>query len=315
MTVPRVLRLAAVLALVCGWCARLEMRGETVTLFPVADTTILEVFPTNNIGAFPWLNAGTTQNYTSNRALLKFDVAAALPAGATITEAQIYLWVIKRPADDVADSLFSLRRVLRSWGEGTNTDSGTNLFPLFVSLPSGPGDATWTHSRWSTNQWTAPGGLEGADYAAGFSAQAFVGGVASEPYFFEGGGATADVQLWLDQPEQNFGWMLKSEEEQTAFTARRFGSRELEDTAASPQLVITYLPPIIITDVHTATNRLFLTFNTDFGYPYRVEQRPALGGTNTWATLTNLGLVLSPGPRTVSDSLTNGQRFYRVRRN
>ena len=125
----------------------------------------------------------------------------------------------------------------------------------------------------------------------------------------------ADVQLWLDHPEQNFGWMLKTEEEQSNFTARRFGSRELEDPFESPQLTITYLPPLLITDARAVSNRLSLTFDTSFGYSYRVESLAAMAGSNAWSTLTNFGLVLSPGPRTATDTLTNAQRFYRVRRN
>jgi len=35
---------------------------------------------------------------------------------------------------------------------------------------------------------------------------------------------------------------------------------------------------------------------------------------NAWITLTNFGLILNPGPRTATDSLSNTQRFYRLRR-
>jgi hypothetical protein len=108
--------------------------------------------------------------------------------------------------------------------------------------------------------------------------------------------------------------MLKTEDETSRFTARRFGSRELQDPAGSPQLVITYLPPVRIHTIQAASNQVSLTFNADIGYFYRVEACGGLGVTNAWAVLTNHGLALTPGPRTTTDVTTNAQRFYRVRR-
>ena len=290
------------------------LHADSLTIFPVADATMIELRPSNSIGSASWITAGITQNGNTNRALLKFDVAAALPAGSTIIDVGVNVWVTRQPVDGYAEALFSLRRMLRPWGEGANPDPPSSPG---LGLPALPGDATWTHAFHDTNAWTIPGGLEGVDYSASFSSAALISGVRAEAYFFESGGAIADVQLWLDHPEQNFGWMLKSESEEgleARFTARRFGSRELQDEFASPQLIINYLPPITITNAHVSSNRLSLSFATAFGYSYRVEARGVAAGTNAWTTLTNYGLILSPGPRTATDSLTSTQRFYRVRR-
>ena len=300
-----------VLAWLC--CAVLvpALPAASLTLFPVADATMIQRKPTNSLGAASWISAGTTQNGNSNRALIKFDVAAALPAGATITDTGLRVWVTRDPRDGNTDSIFSLRRMLRPWGEGTNPDPSSS--PGF-GLPALPGDATWKHAFHDTNAWTIPGGLDGTDYSATLSCITSIAGVNTDPYLFEAGGAIADVQLWLDHPEQNFGWMLKSEDELSRFTARRFGSRELEDAFASPQLTITYVPPVVITNVSAISNCFSLSFDTTFGYSYRVETRDEAAGTNAWITLTNFGLVLSPGLRTATDSITSTQRFYRVRR-
>ncbi len=286
-------------------------RADQVTLFPSADATLIELKPTNSLGGATWLAAGLTQNGNTNRALIKFDIAAAVPAGATILDIGVRVTVTRTPVDGNADSLFSLRRLLRAWNEGSALPEDSQYPGL--GAPAQPGDATWTHASWSTNEWTIPGGQEGVDYAGGFSSATGIAGLGD--YSFEGSGLITDAQLWLDHPEQNFGWMLKTEEEESIFTARRFGSRELEDAGESPQLLITYLPPIVLTNVHVASNRLSLTFNTEFGYPYRVESRNAADGTNAWTVLTNFGLILSPGPRTATDALTNAARFYRARRN
>ena len=288
------------------------VRADEVTIFPSADATLIELKPTNSLGGAGWISAGITQNGNTNRALIKFDVAAAVPAGSTIIDIGVKVWVTRTPVDGNADSLFSLRRMLRPWNEGAALPED----PLYPGLgaPAQPGDATWTHASWGTNAWTVPGGQQGVDFAAGFSASAGIAGKKTDGYLFESGGMIADVQLWLDHPEQNFGWMLKTEEEESIFTARRFGSRELEDPFESPQLIITYLPPLVITNIHVVSNRLSLTFDTIFGYSYLVESRATFGGTNAWLTLTNFGLVLDPGPRTVTDALTNAVRFYRARR-
>ena len=286
-------------------------RADQVTLFPSADATLIELKPTNSLGGATWLAAGLTQNGNTNRALMKFNVVAAIPAGSTIVDIGVAVTVTRTPVDGNADSLFSLRRMLRPWNEGSNVPSDSQYPGL--GAPAQRGDATWTHASWGTNAWTIPGGLEGVDFAADFSAGTGIADIGT--YLFEGGGMSTDVQLWLDHPEQNFGWMLKTEEEQSIFTARRFGSRELEDLGESPLLIITYLPPIVITNVHVVSNRLSLSFNTEFGYPYRVESRATAGGTNAWTVLTNFGLILSPGPRTATDALTNATRFYRARRN
>jgi hypothetical protein len=108
--------------------------------------------------------------------------------------------------------------------------------------------------------------------------------------------------------------MLKSEDELSRFTARRFGSRELEDAGESPQLVITYLLPTRIHATQSASNQVSLTFNADIGHFYRVEKLDALPGTNGWTVLTNYGLVLTQGPLTATDTITGAQRFYRVSR-
>jgi hypothetical protein len=311
MTIPSPPRTVAVFAgLLClglGLCGR----ADTVTLFPVADATLIELRPSNSMGAGNFINSGTTQNGNSNRALLKFDVAAAVPSGSTITDVGLYVTVTRDPVDGYNPSPSSLRRMLRPWGEGANPTPITS--PGF-GLPALPGDATWSHSSWGTNAWTVPGGLEGVDFSATISTTATIAEQRTKPYFFESGGTIADVQFWLDHPESNFGWMLKSEDELSRFTARRFGSRELEDAGESPQLVITFLLPVGIHSVQVASNRLSFEFNAEFGHFYSVETRAAVSGTNSWGVLTNYGLVLTSGELTATDGITNSQRFYRVRR-
>ena len=97
------------------------------------------------------------------------------------------------------------------------------------------GDATWIHTFFDTSFWTNPGG----DFSESISA--------SQEVAFEGSytwGSTvnmvADVQLWLDQPETNFGWILiGNEDEDSGSTAKRFDSRE-NSVSVRPLLTVDF---------------------------------------------------------------------------
>ena len=52
----------------------------------------------------------------------------------------------------------------------------------------------------------------------------------------------ADVQLWLDTPATNFGWLLRGNEI-TSQSVKRFDTREHVDPLARPSLTIEYTPP------------------------------------------------------------------------
>ena len=189
---------------------------ETVFLTPVADTALLQAFPSNNFGAPAYFNSGTTQTYLTNRALMKFDLATALPAGAKITFAQLSLEVVGQPVDGDTPSSFQLRRMLRDWGEGTKQGH-----PPTLGAPATMGEANWTHRfALTSNEWAAPGGVEGIDFAAANSGEQFVYGISLSPYLFD---ATTDMltdlQSWLAHPETNFGWMLLSLSETENFSA------------------------------------------------------------------------------------------------
>ena len=111
------LRHTAILLLGLSHAAVL-LRAETIYLTPIADTALLQQYPSNNLGAQLYVNSGTTQIFTTNRALIKFDLAGQLPAGAQITALSLTLEVVGQPVDGDAPTTFELRRMLRDWGEG-----------------------------------------------------------------------------------------------------------------------------------------------------------------------------------------------------
>src|SRR5207249_366366 len=90
-----------------------------VTLLPVADTSLFEYAPDNNLGGGSLVagSIGINRQGKRSRALIQFSMTN-LPADAAIlTSATLRLSVIKLPGSGV-DSMFDLHRVLHSWGDG-----------------------------------------------------------------------------------------------------------------------------------------------------------------------------------------------------
>lgn len=234
MIVPRLLRFPAALlsALVLFSPAR---AAETVSLQPSADTSLMQVAPQNNLGGADFFNAGTSGIGTRNRALLFFDLGSAIPAGAVITGAELSMEVVHQPGSGQQNSFFSLRRMFRSWGEGAQTPADPNSRGF--GAPAAPGEAAWDFRFAPDVLWTAPGGGAGTDFSDDLSATALVSGVGQPVLFESTGQLVVDLQRWLDQPQQNFGWMLKTESETTSRTARSFASRE---SGFGPVLTVTF---------------------------------------------------------------------------
>lgn len=210
--------------------------ADSLTLRPVADTTLVETAPNNNLGGQTFSNAGTTQNFTKNRALFRFDVTG-IPNGSVVQSASLVFEVTKQPVDGYAPADFGLHRMLVAWGEG-NKIAADPRSPGQGALATA-GEATWNSPAAMTGAiWAAPGGQLGTDFVAANSAGQTIYSTANSPYFFTSSQLAADVQLWLDNPGGNFGWMLRANDEGPNFTARRFGSRE--DAINAPQLILQY---------------------------------------------------------------------------
>src|SRR5882724_3068658 len=197
-------------------------RPASLILAPSGDATMIEVAPTNSNGGQDFFNCGTTQNGPRNRALLRFDLSS-LPTNTTILSAAVVVSVVHVPAEPAVSAPFSLHRMLRDWGEGTNVA----VQNIGQGAPAKLGDATWTHAQFNTNAWAAPGGAPGVDFAAFESGSTFIYDIGGSPYTL--GPTTelaSDVQDWVQNPSINYGWMFLCGDEGTRFTAKRFGSRQ-----------------------------------------------------------------------------------------
>jgi len=171
--------------------------------------------------------AGRTNQpmFSVRRALLRFDVAAALPENALIDRAFLSLY---QHSSNVAPSAVSLHRVLDDWGEGASFTGGGG------GAPAEPGDATWLHTFWDTHYWVQ----EGGHFIPHASATEVVEG--TEHYTWQSTAQLVNnVRLWLHAPQQNFGWLVMGDEE-TGGSVKRYDSREGD---RPPVLTVEYHLP------------------------------------------------------------------------
>ena len=209
--------------------------AETITLRPVADTSMHEIAPTFNMGGHTHVASGTTQKRTKSRGFFRFDLEGQIPPNATISSVSLVLTVTGTPPGGGAPSTFGLHRVSKEWGEGAKSGN--------TGSPAGTGEATWTARMSPSTPWSAPGGAPPEDFVGNASASAMVSNVGK--YTF--GPSTellADVEFWRGNGGSNFGWILMSQAEGIQMTARKFGSRESGDSAAS--LVIDFTAPAVV---------------------------------------------------------------------
>lgn len=207
--------------------------AQTVTLTPSKDNTLYEAFsdPQSN-GAGEYLFAGyTIRGAGERRALLRFDIASALPPGAQVVSATLRLNISRNNADI---NIGLLHRSLADWGEGASNAGG----PGGQGTSPAPGDATWLHRFFPNVFWASTGG----DFVTTPSGQASLPGAPTlGPVFWAtSSGIVSDVQAWLDQPATNFGWVLRLND--GGIGALRFDSREATAASVRPTLTIVYTP-------------------------------------------------------------------------
>lgn len=211
-------------------------KADVMTIGAGKDNTIYSDFDLLSNGAGSHFFAGKTAGGNSRRALIAFDVAGVIPAGSTIDNVTLQLYMSRTQAGNQS---VTLHRLLADWGEGTSDASGGEGSGAIVT----DGDATWRYRFYdladppASPQWASTGG----DFTGTSSASASVGNIG----FYTWGSTAqmvADVQGWLDTPSTNYGWLVMGNEGPN-ITAKRFDSHENGNASQRPMLTITFTPP------------------------------------------------------------------------
>lgn len=211
------------LVLASGW----GFAQTTVTLNPSKDNSIFsESLNSNGTGK---LFSGYTCDSYSRRALLEFDIAAAVPPGSVITTVTLSLNV-DNVSPGAESSVYGLHAVTTEWGEGTSFSAGGT-----GAAPVAP-DANWPEAMFGSSSWVTAGGDFTPTASASSTLTPLVG-----TFEWSDDAMVADAQAWLESPDDNHGWILIGDES-SACSARRFGSKE---SGVAPVLEITYVcaPP------------------------------------------------------------------------
>jgi len=232
--------------LVCLFSAAGVVCADVVTFGAAKDNTIFQSNVNNSLGAGQAIFAGSSGQGSPRRGLIQFDIAGSVPAGSTITGAQLTLFLNQVGTGSTISPTIRLFPVSGDWGEGSAGSGINGASGVGQGIAAGEGDATWSARHFSATTptlWISAGG----DFAATDSAALVIAGnTLNAPCVWGSTPAmVADVQSWLDNPSNNFGWMLKSDAESTASSVRGFWTKEASRTgqgAFAPQLQITYAP-------------------------------------------------------------------------
>jgi len=211
-----ILRPVIALAIAAGLLAFLPATAQDLVTAPTQDNTLYESA------------TGATSNgsgpHLSRRGVLAFDLTAITP-GTPIASAELTLSLNLEPGGATATDI-TAHSLNSAWGEGAS-DAG---LPGGTGAASQPGDATWLHTFFNTTTWGTPGG----DFTAAPSATTTVDNPGT--YTWTGSVLASDVQMWVDDPASNNGWILVGDETGTR-NARRFDSREGDSPAS---LAVTF---------------------------------------------------------------------------
>jgi hypothetical protein len=228
------------------------MALETSVLEPVQDNTLYQTAAdtgdqvlerSNGQGVYLFIGrVNVDGGFRLRRSVLQFNIAAALPAGARIVHAELTLNLSKAPSDTVFPLDINLQRLLAPWGEGASDAVG----PEGQGIQPQQNDATWQHCFYGPDNprvWQDDNGVlqPGGYFETTVSATATAGSIPGALTWKCTPQLLADVQLWLDDPAANHGWIL-SAGDNAPVGARRFDSRESLTPELRPQLLMVYLP-------------------------------------------------------------------------
>ncbi|GAA4961127.1 hypothetical protein GCM10023315_06410 [Algibacter aquimarinus] len=213
----------------------MKVNAQTVDTFtPNKYNTLYESTSNISNGSGSFLFAGRTAPMDNKlrRGLLQFDLSS-IPTNATVTEAKLTLFMSRSIA---GSTNVTLHKTLVDWGQGTSDAGGQEG----AGTTSTMNDASWNCS-FSMNgstcitSWTSTGG----DFNTSASATTSVSGIGS--YEWSSTNMISDVQDWISNTSNNFGWFLLAQES-NGTTAKRFDASGTN----APILEVTYSMPLSI---------------------------------------------------------------------
>jgi hypothetical protein len=130
--------------------------------------------------------------------MLFYANMSSLPPNAIITDVAFQAFA-ERAGDDISFNV-SLHALSQDWGEGSSVATGGEC------AAASDDDATWNYTYFGAKQrWTTPGGSFGSALAISSVNQA------NRTYQWRSHALTAQAQAWLEKPNTNFGFILRTD--------------------------------------------------------------------------------------------------------
>ena len=239
--------IAALFAMIL--CAPSGVRAASASIVASKDNSIFANNVDNSNGGGAGIFVGTTnmmQSDSLRRGLIEFDIASAVPSGATITAVNLTMYLGQASGASGTQTI-DLHRLTADWGEGTAGNFTTSISGTGTGSPAAAGDATWNQRFYQQTDWTAPGAV--GDFVSGISGSADVAATVDTPYtWLSTPTMVSDVQSWLNQPNTNDGWILINHNEGVQQTVKAFYSRDAtEKNSVEEPLPAAWHPTLDIT--------------------------------------------------------------------
>ncbi len=191
-----------------------------------ADAHIIEHSPDNNAGGFGYLETCRYSgdiNSDDKSALLKFDMSEVNNSVDEIMEAELVL-TLAGIRNGAPDKQISAYRLTADWSQGNNSagiDGGAAV----------AGEVTWNSAFHNQISWNNPGG----DFTPELLDAQIVGSETGGIYSWDISDA---VLFWKENPDENFGIILKEDLPSGSSGTKVFGASENEDISLRPKIVV-----------------------------------------------------------------------------
>ncbi|WP_143121318.1 DNRLRE domain-containing protein [Streptosporangium canum] len=249
------------------------------------DAWVSKNSPSSNNAAAGWLRAGTTQTSADiARVYLKYDTDVPELEGATVVDADLYVWNYKSGGPN---------------GQLCGNEIGSGIAASLITSAWTPTGLSWS------NQPSNAGIMTGSGNKAGYNIDASGTWCASEAALVHR--ITGMARAWIEQGVANHGLVLRAVTESPAINWRQYYASEYSGDPYPgyrhpPTLMVEYTPAEKRYTMHASVEEDVVTSEVLARYSDPITSTPpratALSWTETQAELRSSGEVIGRNPDT-----------------
>jgi len=285
-----------------------------VSITTSRDATIVQSADgsTGNSTGLVYVGCVGKPNNIIRRGLFYFNIAGNVPSNAIIDSVKLSLSFYMG-----YNTTLMMYKTTSNWTEGTSFTTGG------LGVAATPSDVTWLHSSFNTTKWTIPGG----DYDSQLSATKSITSSTTN-ILLSTETMKTQVQDWLTNPNTNYGWLLKLDNEalSQAGVMTKIYSKECDGNGTTavppsadkiPTLNVYYtIPSLVVSSASTtfqnstnSSTTIAIKANSSWTAStstswLSVSQDVSKGNGNVTITASSINTSSSPRTGTVTVSMT-----------